>query len=64
MTYMSFSVELRRLTKIIDLAGKVSSHSLRRGCAYYLLSIGFNLIDIKSLAVLFYLADGLDKKVS
>ena len=70
MTYSAFSGELRRLTKLIGLDGKVSSHSLRRGGASYLSSIGFDLIDIKSrgdwksLAVLLYLVDGLDKKVA
>ena len=70
MSYASFSAELRRLTGVIGLEGKVSSHSLRRGGASYLSSIGVDLIDIKargdwkSLAVLLYLVDGLDRKVS
>ena len=70
MSYSTFSAELRRLTGVIKLDGKVSSHSLRRGGASYLSSIGFDLIDIKnrgdwkSLAVLLYLVDGLDRKVT
>ena len=70
MSYEVFSVELKRLSKLVGLEGKVSSHSLRRGGASYLASIGFDLIDIKnrgdwkSLSVLLYLVDSLDKKVS
>ena len=70
MSYSAFSTELRRLTKVTKVVGKVSSHSLRRGGASYLFSIGVSLIDIKtrgdwkSLAVLLYLVDGLDKKVA
>lgn len=70
MSYEWYSKRLRRLTARIGLEGKVTSHSLRRGGATYLNSIGMTLVDIKqrgdwrSLAVLLYLSDSLDTKVT
>ena len=70
MSYEWYSARLKRLTSRIGLEGKVTSHSLRRGGATYLNSIGVTLVDIKqrgdwrSLAVLLYLTDSLDTKIS
>ena len=70
MSYEWYSARLRKLTTRIGLEGKVTSHSLRRGGATYLNSIGISLVDIKqrgdwrSLAVLLYLTDSLDTRIS
>jgi hypothetical protein len=70
MSYDWYSTRLKELSKRIGIQDKVSSHSLRRGGATYLNSLGVTLVDIKqrgdwrSLAVLLYLSDSLDTKVS
>ena len=70
MSYHWYTTKLKELSTRIGLAGKVTSHSLRRGGATYLNSLGVTLVDIKqrgdwrSLAVLLYLSDSLETKVS
>ena len=68
-TYGVFSAQLKALSSRVGLKD-ISSHSLRRGGASFLFSIGFTLVEIKSrgdwrsLAVLLYLTDSLERKVS
>ena len=68
-SYHVFSDRLRSLCVDLNIHG-VSSHSLRRGGASYLFSIGFTLVEIKSrgdwksLAVLLYLTETLDRRIS
>ena len=69
MTYKRFSKTLSEMTSKLKITGKISTHSLRRGGATWLHSIGYDLVEIKtrgdwkSLAVLLYLQDGISRKV-
>ena len=69
MSYTKFAGTLRDMTTKLKLSTKISTHSLRRGGASWLHSIGYDLVDIKtrgdwkSMAVLLYLQDGMERKV-
>lgn len=69
---ISYSVALKLLKKWCKLANiknNVGFHSLRRGAATYMYSLGFSIHDIKvegdwqSLAVLLYLSSAMNHRI-